>query len=96
MFEYFMVQIPPNVGVKRGDSSGAAALYLAEMVGQYAVQGWEFYSSETIGIIEHPGCGCLAALVGIKTTVTPVYVIVFRRVRANSAPVPAPPPQVSA
>jgi len=95
MFEYYMVQIPPNIGVRMGRTQDAAASYLEDVVGQYVVEGWEFYSIETIGIIEHPGCGCLAALVGIKTTVTPVYVIVLRRIRANNETSTASPPQVS-
>ena len=55
MFEYYMVQIPPNVSVRAGRSEGVAAAYLGEVVGNFADQGWEFYSVETIGIIETAG-----------------------------------------
>lgn len=83
MFEYQMVQVPPNVQVKTGHGQGAAATYLQGVVDQHASQGWEFYSIETIGVVESPGCGCLAALFGIRTQVTQMYVVVFRRTKAS-------------
>ena len=96
MFEYHMVQIPPNVSVKSGKSGGAAAAYLADVVGNYAGQGWEFYSIEAIGITEHPGCGCLSFILslfgGNQTTHTEVYVIVFRRTRTVQEQMAPPPP----
>ena len=61
-----MVQVPPIVSVKAGQSGGAAAGYLQGIVDQFAAEGWEFNSIETIGILEQPGCGCLAAIFGIK------------------------------
>lgn len=81
MFEYHMVQVPPNVTVRAGDTRGAAAGYLQSVVDDYARQGWEFYSVESIGIIEQPGCGCLAGLLGIHARLIETYVIVFRRTR---------------
>jgi hypothetical protein len=84
-----MVQVPPNISVKAGGSSGAAAAYLADIVGQQAAYGYEFYSIEEIGIVEEPGCGCLASLLGMKATQHMVYVVVFRRQR-----LPVAPPQV--
>jgi|CXWL01.1.fsa_nt_gi hypothetical protein len=92
MFEYFMVQIPPNISVKFGATQGAAAEYLWNVVGQHAVQGWEFYSIETIGITENPGCGCFGALIGIRPTQSVVYVIVFRKPIVMRPTVPTPPP----
>jgi hypothetical protein len=85
VFQYFMVQIPPNISVRAGQSQGAAATYLSEVVGQYASQGWEFYSVETIGIVENPGCGCLAGLFGVRPQVSDAYVIVFRKTRNVSS-----------
>lgn len=79
MFQYQMVQVPPNVAVRAGQTQGAAAAYLQSVVDDYAGRGWEFYSIESIGIIEQPGCGCLAALLGLKAQLTETYVIVFRR-----------------
>ena len=79
MYEYNMVQVPPSIKVKTGQGMGVAAAYLSDVVGQQAAQGWEFYSIETIGIMEQPGC--LASLLGIKATLTSMYVVVFRRPR---------------
>lgn len=86
MFEYFALQIPPRISVQAG-TQGAAAKYLGEAINSYAVQGWEFCSVETIGVIENMGCGCLAAILslfGIKTSdATDFYVIVFKRPRST-------------
>lgn len=82
MFQYFTVQIPPNVSVQSG-TPAAAANFLGEVLNTYAAQGWEFDSIETIGVTEHQGCGCLTfllSLLGVKQSVSfDVYVIVFRR-----------------
>jgi hypothetical protein len=96
MYEYFMVQIPPTIHVE-GRTNDAAARYLADVVGRHATQGWEFYSIETIGIVENMGCGCLAfvfTLFGWKTSdQREVYVIVFRRPgNRQTANPPNPPP----
>lgn len=90
MFQYHMVQVPPNVNVKSGQTQNAAADYLMSIVGHHAQQGWEFYSIETIGVIENPGCGCLGALFGVQATIRQHYVIVFRR---QAAVMTAPPRQ---
>ena len=74
-----MVQVPPNVTVKAGATEGAAATYLQGVVDSHASRGWEFYSVESIGILEAPGCGCLAGLLGMKSQLTETYVIVFRK-----------------
>jgi hypothetical protein len=88
MFNYFMVQIPPNVNVQAGSNkNAAAATYLGQVVNHYAQEGWEFYSIETIGLIEHMGCGCLALLLslfaGYRPSHSETYVIVFRRPKAS-------------
>lgn len=85
MYEYNMVQVPPRINVQHGATQGAAAQYLADVVDQYAARGWEFYSIESIGIIENQGCGCLGALFGLRPTQLEVYVIVFRRPKAPPA-----------
>jgi len=79
MYEYHMVQVPPTISVKAGQGGGAAAYYLQEIVDKFAQDGWEFYRIETIGVLEQPGCGCLAALLGIRAQVREQYVVVFRR-----------------
>lgn len=95
MFEYNMVQIPPTISVESGTKS-AAANYLGNIVGSNAALGWEFYSIESIGIVEHMGCcGCLSfifTMFGMKTSSErTVYVIVFRRPRVQLQPGPPPP-----
>lgn len=74
-----MVQVPPNVTVKAGATQGAAATYLQGVVDSHSSKGWEFYSVESIGILEEPGCGCLAGLLNWKPQLTETYVIVFRK-----------------
>jgi hypothetical protein len=77
-YTYKMLQIPPNVIVeKKAPRERAAAMYLEEVVSEWAQNGWEFYSVESIGIWENPGC--LTALFGAKATITESYVVVFRR-----------------
>lgn len=77
-YQYKMVQVPPNVIVEAKDArANPAATYLEAVVNQWAQQGWEFYSVETIGVVEKPGC--LAGLLGAKATAVDYYVIVFRR-----------------
>lgn len=91
MYEYRMVQTEQNVFVKAGKRQGAAAMYLQTVVDQNVGQGWEFYSVETIGTLEAPGCGCLGILLGKKYELTESYVVVFRRPTSAGTPVVAPP-----
>ena len=77
-YTYKMLQVPPNVTVaKKVPHDRAAAMYLEDAVSEWAQNGWEFYSVESIGILENPGC--LASLFGAKAMITEYYVIVFRR-----------------
>lgn len=79
MYEYHMIQVPPTISVKAGQSGGAAAVYLQAIVDEFAVDGWEFYRIETIGILEKLGCGCLAFILRMRPSVRNLYVVVFRR-----------------
>lgn len=76
MYDYFMVQVPPNIQVKQSSGNDAAA-YLQSAANQYASQGWEFYRVDTVGVVVAPGC--LALLLGAKQSITQYYVITFRR-----------------
>ena len=76
MYEYFMVQIPPNIQVKQSSGQDAAA-YLQGAVNNYASQGWEFYRVDTIGVVVSPGC--LGALLGGQQSSVQYYVMTFRR-----------------
>ncbi len=78
-YQYKMIQIPPTITVstKEGREQGVAANYLESVVSKYAVQGWEFYRVDAIGVIEQPGC--LAGLLGSKATNLNYYVVTFRK-----------------
>ena len=76
-YQYKMVQVPPTITIEAGTAQGnEAAVYLERVVNQYAEKGWEFYSVETIGVHEKPGCW--ASLWGAKEVFTSHYVITFR------------------
>ncbi|MEZ8745945.1 hypothetical protein AB4516_15780 [Vibrio sp. 10N.222.54.F12] len=78
MYEYKMVQIPPNIAVDMKDSQGDdAARYLENVVNQYAREGWEFHRVDTIGVQIQPGC--MDALKGRKMENASYYVISFRK-----------------
>lgn len=80
MYEYFMVQVPPNIQVKQSSGQDAAA-YLQNVANQYASQGWEFYRVDTVGVMVAPGC--LGMLMGGKQSFNEYYVITFRRQKSN-------------
>lgn len=86
--EYFMVQVPPRIEVRRDTGQGEAAAYLQNVVNQYANQGWEFYRVDTLGVFQNPGC--LGALTGQRQGTTVYYVVNFRRERPMSAPMGMP------
>jgi hypothetical protein len=75
MYQYKMVQIPPNISVKAKDNkNGIAAQYLENVVNEFAQEGWEFQRVDTIGIEEKPGC-----FGSNKLGVVNYYVITFRK-----------------
>jgi hypothetical protein len=79
-YEYSMVQVPPNIEIKRKEYVGnEAAFYLQSVTNERATQGWEFYRVDTIGVQVKPGC--LGALLGQRTMFSNFYVITFRRPR---------------
>jgi hypothetical protein len=76
--QYKMVQIPPDITVQaKAHKGNEAAAYLEQVVNQYAAQGWEFYRVDPIGVEVRPGC--LAGLLGAKTSEYVYYVITFRK-----------------
>ncbi|MDH5301427.1 MAG: DUF4177 domain-containing protein [Gammaproteobacteria bacterium] len=78
MFEYKMVQIPPNITVEMKTHRGnEAAAYLESVVNEYASDGWEFYRVDSVGVRLQPGC--FAALGGKKEENSLYYVITFRK-----------------
>jgi len=77
MYEYKMVQVPPNISVQMKDHKGnEAAKYLEQVVNEYASEGWEFYRIDSIGVQLQPGC--MGALSGKKAEERIYYVITFR------------------
>lgn len=74
---YKMVQIPPTIRVKNAQSGTEAAAYLESVVNDMARQGWEFYRVDEVGVREEPGC--LAMLLGAKSSYTVYYVVTFRK-----------------
>ncbi len=79
MYEYRMVQVPPNIVVRRDTKQGEAATYLQTVVDQNAVQGWEFYRVDQIGVQQRPGC--MGAFLGQRHVTNVYYVVSFRRSR---------------
>jgi hypothetical protein len=76
-YTYKMVQVPPTISIRARDyRGGEAAAYLESVVNQYAVQGWEFYRVDSIGV--QVAAGCLAALFGSGPQQQTYYVITFR------------------
>ncbi len=77
MYEYKMVQIPPNIAVQmKAHKGNEAAAYLESVVNEYASKGWEFHRIDSIGVELQPGC--FDALFGKKTENSTYYVISFR------------------
>jgi hypothetical protein len=79
-YDYRMVQVPPNIVVKRKEHAGnEAAIYLQEIATQHAAQGWEFYRVDTIDVKLQPGC--LGMLLGQREAIVNYYVVTFRHPR---------------
>ena len=80
MYEYQMIQVPPNISVEsKSERGNEAAAYLQQIANQHASQGWEFYRVDVVGVVATPGC--IAGLLGQKSTTTDYYVVTFRRAR---------------
>ncbi len=79
-YEYKMIQVPPNIVVKEKEHKGnEAAYYLQSLVNEQAVEGWEFYRINTVGVVI--SAGCLATLFGARETLREYYVVTFRKSR---------------
>ena len=78
MYQYKMVQVPPNIEVQAKQHKGnEAAAYLEGIVNANARDGWEFYRVDAIGVNVTPGC--LAGLLGQKEAFNTYYVVSFRK-----------------
>lgn len=77
-YDYRMVQIPPSISMKAKDARGQeAAQYLQQIVNENAVNGWEFYRVDQVGVQIKPGC--LARLLGATIQNLVYYVVTFRK-----------------
>lgn len=89
MYEYKMVQIPPDVAVREKEHRGnEAAAYLQHIVNDMARQGWEFHRVDPVGV--NVLAGCLGAAGGAKGSHQVYYVITFRRELRGAAVGDAP------
>lgn len=78
MYQYKMIQVPPNIEVQSKQQRGnEAASYLENIVNANARDGWEFYRVDAIGVNVKPGC--LAGLLGQKEVLSTYYVVTFRK-----------------
>lgn len=78
VYEYKMVQVPPNVSVEKKSHKGnEAAAYLQNIANNMADDGWEFYRIDSVGVSVQPGC--FSAMFGGKAEQSLYYVISFRR-----------------
>jgi hypothetical protein len=78
MYQYKMVQVPPNIEVQANTHRGdEAAAYLENIVNTHARDGWEFYRIDPLGVNVKPGC--IAGLLGQKEASITYYVISFRK-----------------
>ena len=79
VYDYTMVQLPPNIEVRGRSNGQEAAQYLQNICNQYANEKWEFYRVDTVGVMVSPGC--LATLFGQRASFFNYYVVTFRRPR---------------
>lgn len=76
-FEYQVVGFPPGATTNVKDYTRRGAERLEEAIDTYAVDGWEFFRSETVWMVLNPGC--MGAILGAKKTSVPTQQLVFRR-----------------
>lgn len=79
-YEFKMIQLPQTFVLKQ-DTGKEIAAYLENLSIQMGSQGWEFYRVDTVGVATNPGC--LAALMGAKSTMSNYNIVTFRRAKAT-------------
>ncbi|MBV7387484.1 DUF4177 domain-containing protein [Pasteurellaceae bacterium TAE3-ERU1] len=80
MYEYKMIQVPPNIIANKKQIKTAAADYLQKVVDDQVMWGWEFFRIDDFSTEEAQGC-----LSGGKITQKTYKVITFRRPKDNNA-----------
>ena len=73
--DYRMVQIPRTFRVQGQDNE--AAMFLQNLVNEHSKAGWDFYRIDEVGVVSSPGC--IAALLGVRESVIPYYIVTFKR-----------------
>jgi hypothetical protein len=82
-YEYNMVQIASDLTVSANARQGnEAADYMQQVVNEEAIDEWEFYRVDSISVEVQPGC--IASLIGLKSTYYNYRVITFRRKRTDN------------
>ena len=76
-FESKTVMAPILLQIRNAKEAEQAVASYGEYINLHAVDGWEFYSLESVSLSENPGC--LGVLFGKKEQVTTYYMMVFRR-----------------
>lgn len=81
IYEYKMIQVPPNINVdKKKHKGNEAAAYLENIANDMASDGWEFCRIDSFGVTVQPGC--FGAMGGSKTEQSLYHVISFKRPKA--------------
>jgi len=70
MKEYITVAGPKNIETVKGNVEPAMKLF-ADIINQYAKDGWEYHSMESIAVTNKPGC--------FQQTLTYYYMLIFYR-----------------
>ena len=79
MYEYKMVQVPPNLLVGAKQANTAAADFVQNLANTNAVDGWEFFRIDTMGVGVPRGC------LSTGQDVSQYYVVTFRRPKASQS-----------
>lgn len=77
MYTYKTVPAPTNLVVNSDKEREGAVSQFSSLINAECVDGWEFYSMESITVSQKPGC--LAAMVGGKETHAYFNMLVFRK-----------------
>ena len=75
MYTYKTVPAPTNLSVRSVNDTLNAVESFSEIINKECVNGWEFYSMETISVSTNPGCFSL----GKRTTPIVLNMLVFRK-----------------
>lgn len=76
MYEYKTRFLPSNITVRKGNL-GTVTPQIEQFLQSECIQGWEYYRSDALNLIEQSGC--LGGIFGAASTVIPVVLFIFRR-----------------